>query len=155
MGGLLHDLGKVKIPLDILNKNGPLTGEEMAVVRKHPQQCYDLLFHQGDMADTVLDICLHHDERLDGRGSTRKDCPVIRSACLCALRPFATSTMRSRQSGPIRKHGHWLMPKNSCHSRRGSSTVRFSGNFSQFELKGPPITMTYPTGQIDCHQSRW
>ncbi|MFK4259617.1 HD-GYP domain-containing protein [Agrobacterium tumefaciens] len=68
MGGLLHDIGKVKVPLKILNKSGRLTAEEMAVVRNHPQHSYELLSRQGDVPDAVLDICLHHHERLDGKG---------------------------------------------------------------------------------------
>lgn len=67
VGGLLHDIGKVKIPLDILNKTGSLTDEEMALVRKHPENSHDIL-RQSGLPEMVLDICLHHHERLDGRG---------------------------------------------------------------------------------------
>ncbi|MFK4259498.1 HD-GYP domain-containing protein [Agrobacterium tumefaciens] len=49
MGGLLHDVGKVKLPLEILNKIGKLTDEEMALVRNHPQYSYELLSKQGDV----------------------------------------------------------------------------------------------------------
>lgn len=68
LGGLLHDVGKVKTPLEILNKAGRLTDLEMALVRQHPAHGYELLSRQGDMPDAVLDICMHHHERLDGKG---------------------------------------------------------------------------------------
>ena len=68
MGGMLHDVGKMKVPLNILNKTSKLTDDEMGEVRKHPTYGYNLLARQGDMPDVVLDICLHHHERIDGGG---------------------------------------------------------------------------------------
>lgn len=96
MGGLLHDVGKVKVPLKILNKTGRLTTEEMAVVRNHPQHSYDLLSRQGDVPDAVLDICLHHHERLDGRGyptgiSGEKIGHPVRMAAICDVYDALTS----------------------------------------------------------------
>lgn len=51
MGGLLHDVGKVKTPLGILNKASRLTDPEMALVRQHPVQGYELLSRQGDIPE--------------------------------------------------------------------------------------------------------
>ncbi|SCX35591.1 HD-GYP domain-containing protein [Agrobacterium rosae] len=96
MGGLLHDVGKVKIPLDILNKAGPLSDEEMAQMRQHPQRGYDLLSRQADMPDAVLDICRHHHERPDGRGYPQglagKQISVpVRIASICDVYDALTS----------------------------------------------------------------
>ncbi|MET0335322.1 MAG: HD-GYP domain-containing protein [Rhizobacter sp.] len=68
LAGLLHDVGKVLVPVDILNKPGPLTAEEYALVRTHVKQGYELLFTSGSRNDMVLDVCLHHHERMDGSG---------------------------------------------------------------------------------------
>jgi putative nucleotidyltransferase with HDIG domain len=67
-GALLHDLGKAKIPLAILNKPGRLDPEELAVMRTHPGIGYEILREQGDYEPEMLDVVLHHHELLDGSG---------------------------------------------------------------------------------------
>ncbi len=68
MGGLLHDIGKAMIPIEVLNKPGALTEEEFNLVKLHPEQGHALL-KQGNVTDGVaLDICLHHHEKIDGTG---------------------------------------------------------------------------------------
>lgn len=67
-GALVHDLGKAKIPLPILNKPGRLTDEELAVMRTHPAMGYELLRAQGDYEPEMLDVVLRHHELLDGSG---------------------------------------------------------------------------------------
>lgn len=68
MAGLLHDLGKAAIPLDVLNKPGKLTDEEFDIVRSHPVDGYNMLKQGGTVDDAVLDACLHHHEKIDGSG---------------------------------------------------------------------------------------
>lgn len=68
VAGMLHDLGKAKIPLAILEKAGPLDREELAVMRQHPQFGADVLAQRGDVRLGMLDIVLHHHEYLDGSG---------------------------------------------------------------------------------------
>ncbi len=65
---LLHDIGKSRIPVDILNKPGPLTPEELRLMQRHPEIGADLLRAQGDFEPAVIDVVLHHHERLDGKG---------------------------------------------------------------------------------------
>jgi putative nucleotidyltransferase with HDIG domain len=67
-GALLHDVGKAKIPLAILNKPGPLTGEETAIVRSHARIGYEMLRGQGDYEPELLEVVLWHHELLDGSG---------------------------------------------------------------------------------------
>lgn len=66
--GLLHDLGKIGIPQDVLNKPASLTQEEFALVRDHPEHGFRLLAASGDVCPTALDVCRHHHERQDGKG---------------------------------------------------------------------------------------
>ncbi|OEZ94353.1 cyclic di-GMP phosphodiesterase response regulator RpfG [Duganella phyllosphaerae] len=68
LGGLLHDTGKALVPDAILNKPGPLTDEEYEIIRRHPQDGYDLLRQSPDIGPIPLDITLHHHERRDGSG---------------------------------------------------------------------------------------
>lgn len=68
MAGMLHDLGKALVPLDVLNKPGKLTEAEFAIMKGHPELGHSLL-RQGDGAGpVVLDVCLHHHEKFDGSG---------------------------------------------------------------------------------------
>ncbi len=65
---LLHDLGKAKIPLAILNKPDRLTSEELKVMRTHPGIGYELLREQGEYEPEMLEVVLRHHELLDGSG---------------------------------------------------------------------------------------
>jgi putative nucleotidyltransferase with HDIG domain len=65
---LLHDLGKAKIPLEILNKPGRLTPAEMAVMQTHPAIGADLLRDQEGFDAQTLQVVRHHHEMLDGSG---------------------------------------------------------------------------------------
>lgn len=68
LGGLLHDTGKALVPDEVLNKPAALTDEEFAIIRKHPQDGYDILRQSPEVNDIALDITLHHHERRDGSG---------------------------------------------------------------------------------------
>ena len=68
LGGLLHDIGKLTIPLSILNKPGKLTKEEMDIVKKHPQCGYRILCGSSGISQTVKQIVLQHHENHDGSG---------------------------------------------------------------------------------------
>jgi putative nucleotidyltransferase with HDIG domain len=67
VAGLLHDIGKLQVPEDILRKPGPLTDDEYRTVQTHPQAGADLLAHLGSFDEEVPIVRAHH-ERLDGRG---------------------------------------------------------------------------------------
>lgn len=66
-GALLHDMGKMGIPDEILQKPGSLTDEEWKVMRKHPQYARQMLSRIGYLSDALI-IPYHHHERWDGSG---------------------------------------------------------------------------------------
>lgn len=68
VGALLHDLGKVHIPREILTKEGPLTDEEMAIMRLHCRWGYDHLRVYRDVSLLSALVAYQHHERLDGSG---------------------------------------------------------------------------------------
>lgn len=66
IGGLLHDIGKTKIPVNILKKPDKLTEEEYAIVKKHSEYGYELL--KGRFPQPILECVLFHHEKPDGSG---------------------------------------------------------------------------------------
>jgi len=66
-GGLLHDIGKILIDKDILNKKGSLTKEEYDEIKKHAVYGYDILVQTKEMKD-LANVIRHHHERWDGKG---------------------------------------------------------------------------------------
>ena len=70
----IHDIGKIKVPIEILNKNGKLTDEEMNVVKQHPLvgAAMTRRFPEGVITEKLnqysYEICRHHHERYDGSG---------------------------------------------------------------------------------------
>lgn len=67
LGGRLHDIGKIGVPDRILLKDGPLTDEEFAVIRRHPLIGAQILENITSLRD-VCEIVRHHHERYDGKG---------------------------------------------------------------------------------------
>lgn len=68
LAGLMHDLGKALMPMDVLNKPGKLTDAEFAIIKTHPEEGHRLLLTGQDVDPVVLDVCLHHHEKTDGSG---------------------------------------------------------------------------------------
>ncbi|WP_417593752.1 HD-GYP domain-containing protein [Parasphingorhabdus sp.] len=68
MAGLLHDIGKMTIPENILSKPGKLDESEWEVIRSHPQRGHDILSASKSLSDIVLEVCLQHHEKMDGTG---------------------------------------------------------------------------------------
>ena len=72
MAGLLHDVGKVAMPSEVLNKPGKLTDAEFDIMRTHPTEGYKMLMASSGVDVVSLDVVLHHHEKVDGSGSPEK-----------------------------------------------------------------------------------
>jgi len=68
IAGLMHDVGKAVMPAEILNKPGKLTAEEFETIQGHPEAGLDMLRVSEHFGVEVLDVCLHHHEKIDGTG---------------------------------------------------------------------------------------
>jgi putative nucleotidyltransferase with HDIG domain len=68
LAGLLHDLGKARMPMEVLNKPGKLTEAEFGIMKSHPVEGHQMLLAVGNVDPIVLDVCLHHHEKTDGSG---------------------------------------------------------------------------------------
>jgi len=103
LGALLHDIGKMQVPLEILNKPKPLDPPEMALMKLHPTYGYEVLRAKGGVSARALDIVYSHHERVDGKGYPRglKGAAISRDATIVAIADVydAITTNRVYHSG--------------------------------------------------------
>jgi PAS domain S-box-containing protein len=67
MAGIIHDIGKISVPAEILSKPGKISDIEMSLIKVHPQAGYDILKDVG-LPYPIAEMVLQHHERLDGSG---------------------------------------------------------------------------------------
>lgn len=70
LAGVVHDVGKIRVPAEILTKPGKLTGLEFSIIKEHAQSGYEILSNI-DFPWPIAEIVLQHHERLDGSGYPR------------------------------------------------------------------------------------
>jgi HD-GYP domain-containing protein (c-di-GMP phosphodiesterase class II) len=70
MAAAIHDLGKIMVPYEILNKPGPMSEPEMSIIRMHPRTAYDIL-KNIEFPWPIAETIYQHHERLDGSGYPR------------------------------------------------------------------------------------
>lgn len=68
IGALMHDVGKMFVPIPILNKPGRLNNDEFSIIRKHPQYGFNILLERMTMSDESMSVVLQHHESYDGSG---------------------------------------------------------------------------------------
>lgn len=68
VGGLIHDVGKSLVPLEILDKPGKLDEDEWVIIRQHPEHSQDVLFRENDLEPDIIAMAVQHHEKLDGTG---------------------------------------------------------------------------------------
>ncbi|MBB1635480.1 HD-GYP domain-containing protein [Cupriavidus sp. UME77] len=68
LAGLVHDIGKISVPTHVLHKQGEMSAAEVAMVQRHPSVGYRVLNEAKLYSNIPLDVCMHHHERIDGRG---------------------------------------------------------------------------------------
>lgn len=68
VGGLLHDIGKSQVPLEVLDKPGKLDDGEWKIMRKHPGHSREILLRDQDLDPDTVAMAVHHHEKLDGTG---------------------------------------------------------------------------------------
>ena len=141
LAGLLHDMGKVQVPLEILNKPGKLTNAEFAQIQSHPADGLRMLLGGANMDPVALDVCLHHHERTDGSGypdRLKGDAISLfaKMAAVCDVYD-AISSNRPYKSG-------WD-PAESLHKMSEWASGHFDRNVFQAFVKSLGI---YPVGSL-------
>jgi putative nucleotidyltransferase with HDIG domain len=115
IGGLMHDLGKAAMPLDILNKPGKLTDAEYLIMKKHTIVGAKILQDSGAEAE-VIDIALNHHEKINGTGypnqlPAEKISQLARMAAICDVYDAVTSERAYKKpwepANTIREMAKW------------------------------------------------
>lgn len=116
LAGLLHDIGKARVPIAVLNKAGRLSDREFAQMKSHPELGHAALRAGGVTEAMALDVCLHHHERVDGSGyphrlSGEALSLVARMGAVCDVYDAVTSCRPYKDAwGPaeaLRKMAQW------------------------------------------------
>ena len=102
----IHDVGKLNVPLAVLDKPGPLTNEEFELIKRHPVDGESIVSALGD--PEINSIVRHHHERLDGRGypdgMAGADIPIgARIVAVADTFDAVTSTRAYRHAAPHRQ----------------------------------------------------
>lgn len=72
VAGLLHDIGKMAMPAEVLGKPGDLTSAEYSIMKTHTERGHHLLSQSRDVPEMAFDVCLHHHERINGTGYPKR-----------------------------------------------------------------------------------
>lgn len=86
LGGMIHDIGKIRVPAEILSKPGRLTPIEYQMIQQHPLAGYEIL-QNGDFPWPIAQMVLQHHERMDGSGYPQglRDGQIIPEAKILAV----------------------------------------------------------------------
>jgi HD-GYP domain-containing protein (c-di-GMP phosphodiesterase class II) len=113
----------MRVPLKVLNKSAPLNDVEMGQVRLHPSHGYQLLAKQGDVPRVVLDICLHHHERIDGSGYPnglfdKQISIAVRITSICDVYDALTSARAYKKAWNPRDAARFMLEQEGQFDRR-------------------------------------
>jgi len=103
VGALLHDVGKTRVPTEILHKKGPLTETEFAVVKKHPEMGIEILSEGPRLPEAVYKIVLSHHEKVNGSGypqgiKGRHIAPQAKMTCIIDIFDAMTTNRSYRRA---------------------------------------------------------
>lgn len=137
-GTLLHDLGKTKVPISILNKNGKLTKDEFDIVKKHPEYGYEMVKNVGEISEISKSIILEHHERIDGNGypqglSGGRISKYARVACISDVYDAIASDRVYRKGFPANEAYEFILGGNGTFFDPQLVNI-FKNNFSVFPL---------------------
>ncbi|MFZ6644267.1 HD-GYP domain-containing protein [Undibacterium sp. TJN25] len=120
VAGLLHDIGKMAVPVTILSKPGKLTDAEFRSVKAHPEAGYKMLQGGIGVSEAAMDVCLHHHEKMDGTGyphglKGEEISLVARMGAVCDVYDAITSDRPYKQgwcpADSLRKMAEWSKNK--------------------------------------------
>jgi HD-GYP domain-containing protein (c-di-GMP phosphodiesterase class II) len=139
VGAMLHDVGKLEIPPDVLNKPGRLTPEEYEIIKNHAMRGYDILRVQDDISAVVAHVALEHHERVDGtgypRGLTGREMHTFGKIAAVA------DVYEALTANRVYRQGH--LPHNALEFLLGACGTHFDQEIVQLFLRSVAV---YPIG---------
>ena len=151
MGALLHDVGKIVVPSSILNKPGPLTAEEWAIMKRHPQAGVHLL-REIEFPWDIRPMVRHHHEHWDGSGypdGLAGDDIPLSARILCLADVFdALTSGRSYRAGLTPGHALSVM-------REDRGIIFDPALFDVFEDLHTPASRQAPRSRRGTRMGRW
>ena len=141
LAGLLHDVGKMAIPLEVLNKPGKLTDAEFALIKTHPEEGHRMLLRGKRVSEIALDVCMHHHEKADASGYPQRlpNDGISQFARMCAVCDVYDAVTSDR---PYKKG--WE-PAEAVRKMAGWSNGHFENRTFQAFVKAVGI---YPIGTL-------
>jgi len=140
-GALLHDVGMLRIPEEIVNKKADLTAKELNMIKTHPIYSYTIISKELKFADEIAQIGLYHQERWDGKGYpkqlNKENIPLF--ARIVAVADSYVAMVKER---PYRGH---MIGYDAIKTIISDNFKRFDPNVVKAFLKGMGI---YPIGSI-------
>lgn len=123
VAGMLHDIGKLLIPNEILTKPGTLTDAEREIIRNHPEAGYQLLKTRPGIPQVALDVCRLHHEVLDGSGYPLglkdKDLSTsVRLSTVCDVFEALTSVRPYKRPWTSTEALHWMFARPHLFDRK-------------------------------------
>ncbi len=130
LAGLLHDIGKLTLPEAVLHKPTSRRPGEDEEIRRHPSAGYRILNEARLDSNIVLDVCVHHHERVDGRGYPfgligREQSVHAKIAAICDTYDSLTSSRPGHQEwSPARAWSTWPCASTRCSTVACSRPLR-------------------------------
>jgi HD-GYP domain-containing protein (c-di-GMP phosphodiesterase class II) len=140
LAGLMLDIGKTRMPAELHDKPGRLTDEEQAQFQAHARHGQQLLMEAGGFSAAVIDVALHHHERIDGMGypdrlAGDKISLLARMASICDVYDAVTS----------RRPYHAPWDPGEAMSHLANTKGQFDPKVFQFFVKAVGV---YPNGSL-------
>lgn len=138
LGALLHDLGKLKVPQEILRKPEALSDDEWRIIKQHPLTAKHILDEQKRLEDLVKFVPLEHHERLDGSGyplhlGPREIHPFARIVAVADVYEALTSHRPYRKALPLSEVVEYLMG-NAGYRLDGEVVRLFVAHLSPYQV---------------------
>lgn len=139
LGALLHDVGIVNLPKEVINKRGPLTKEEKELYQTHTTQGYELIRKKTDTSIIIAHMAYQHHEWTNGKGYPRqlKGAAIHPLAEIVAVADFYDCLIHGSPNIPR------VLPHVACEILMANAGVRFRQELIHIFLK---YIAAYPTG---------
>jgi putative nucleotidyltransferase with HDIG domain len=150
LGALLHDIGKMMIPEEILHKPGKLTDEEYAIMKKHTEYGFELLRKEPELSVLVAHCAYQHHEKLDGSGYPRglkdKDIhPYAKIIAVADVFDALTTHQRAYRKGMLPHEAMEILYAGSSNTQFDQKVVEaFRSSIALYPIG---VTVTLNTGE--------